>query len=130
VNALAAGCRAALNALAGYTGNQTFAWTLPDGTSRSVACVPNDEREANSPIVGGFDNTGGLSLFVQFEDWLTADSTLVTVDSTLYTVDQGGQRKPVVGRRVTYQGKTLKILSCTISAAQSHYVLSLGSNNR
>ena len=130
MNALAAGCRAALNALAGYTGNQTFTWTLPDGAATTVACVPNDELDANSPIVGGFDDIGRVSLFVQFSDWLTADSTLVTVDSTLYTADTGSQPKPVVGRTVIYRTKTLRVLSCTIAASQSHYVLVLGPKNR
>ena len=130
MNSLAYGIRAALEALKPLTNNTSFTWTLGDGTTAQVVCVPSSEREANSPISGGFDDAGGLSIYVQFSDWLTADSTLVTVDSTLWTTDNTGNQRPVVGRKVTFQGTVYRIVACLQAAPGSHYELTLASARR
>lgn len=69
-------------------------------------------------------------LYVQFSDFLTADSTLVSVDSTLWTADSDGNRRPVVGRTVTFRTKRLRIESCTVAAPGSHYELTLMPSNK
>ena len=130
MNALAYGIRAALEALKCYTNNVSFTWTRADGTTAQVTCVPSGEREANAPIVGGFDDLASLTLYVQFSDWLTADSTLVSVDSTLWTADNEGNQRPVTGRKVTYQTRTYRIIACTNAAPGSHYELTLASDRR
>lgn len=130
MNSLAYGIRAALEALKPLTNNTSFTWTLGDGSTAQVVCVPSSEREANSPISGGFDDTGGVTLYVQFSDWLTADSTLVSVDSTLWTADNDGNQRPVVGRKVTFQGTVYRIVSCVTAAPGSHYELTLASARR
>jgi hypothetical protein len=130
VNALAYGIRSALTALQGYTNNQSFTWTRRDGTTAQVLCVPAMDREANAPIIGGFDDTGGTVLYVQFRDWLTADSTLVSVDSTLWTADNNGKERSVVGRTVGFNGSTLRITACAVAPTGSHYELTLASSRR
>ena len=130
MNALARGIRGALDALAGYTLNRTFTWTRGDGTTAQVACVPSGEREANDVAIGGFMDASSLTLYVQFRDWITADSTLVTGDSTLWTADNDGRQKPVVGRRVTYTGKTWRIQACVLAAPGSHYEMTLTPPNK
>jgi len=130
VNALARGIRSALTALQGYTNNVSFTWTRGDGSTAQVSCVPGGEREANMVAVGGFMDTSSVVLYVQFSDWLTADSTLVTVDSTLWTADNDGKQRPVTGRAVMYQGKRWRIDACTLAAPGSHYELSLMPSNK
>lgn len=130
MNSLAYGIRAALEALKPLTNSVSFTWTRGDGTTAQVVCVPSSEREANSPIAGGFDDMAAVTLYVQFSDWLTADSTLVSVDSTLWTADNDGNQRPVVGRKVTFQGTSYRILACVNAAPGSHYELTLGSSRR
>jgi hypothetical protein len=78
------------------------------------------------------------------------------MDSTLYTLDQGTtfsrlQRedsgfvllentdrialtfckpRPVVGRTLVYQGRTLRILSCRVDASGAYYSLDLGAKTK
>ncbi len=130
MNALARGIRSALTSLQGYTNNVSFTWTRADGATSQVACVPSGDREANALATGGFIDTSGVMLYVQFSDWVTADSTLITVDSTLWTADNDGNRRPVVGRTIQYQTKRWRIESCTIAAPGSHYELTLMPSNK
>ena len=78
------------------------------------------------------------------------------MDSTLYTLDQGTtfsrlQRedsgfvllentdrialtfckpRPVVGRTLVYQGRTLRIMSCRVDASGAYYSLELGAKTK
>jgi hypothetical protein len=79
--------------------------------------------------MGGVEETVTLTLYclmAEFRSVVTADSTLLTMDSELYTVDLDGQRKPVVGRKVTFAGASYRIMSTRILPCQSVLVLSCG----
>jgi hypothetical protein len=78
------------------------------------------------------------------------------MDTTLYTLDQGTEfsrllkedgyyllqentdrialtfckPRPVVGRTLVYQGRTLRILSCRVDASGAYYNLELGAKTR
>jgi len=132
-------------------GAPMFLW---EGTS--IRCIPAAVNDANVPISGGFQDNVSSRILVMFSDWKTFDSTLVSMDSTLYTLDQGTtfsrlQRedtgfiflentdrialtfckpKPVVGRTLVYQGRTLRILSCRVDASGAYYNLELGAKTK
>ena len=85
-----------------------------------------------------------------------ADSTLVTVDATVWSADVGtnaarltqedgnlvlqentdrllltfGKMIPVVGRTVTYDGRSLRILSAKRDGTGAYYVLELGAKTK
>jgi hypothetical protein len=112
--------------------------------------------DANTPVPGGFQDNVASRILVKFSDWKTWDSTLVTMDTTLYTLDQGTEfsrllkedgyyllqentdrialtfckPRPVVGRTLVYQGRTLRILSCRVDASGAYYNLELGAKTR
>ena len=132
-------------------GAPMFLW---EGTS--IRCIPAAVNDSNVPISGGFQDNVTSRVLVMFSDWKTCDSTLVSMDSTLYTLDQGTtfsrlQRedagfvllentdrialtfckpKPVVGRTLVYQGRTLRILSCRVDASGAYYNLELGAQTK
>ena len=132
-------------------GAPMFLW---EGTS--IRCIPAAVNDSNVPISGGFQDNVTSRVLVMFSDWKTCDSTLVSMDSTLYTLDQGTtfsrlQRedagfvllentdrialtfckpKPVVGRTLVYQGRTLRILSCRVDASGAYYNLELGAKTK
>jgi hypothetical protein len=122
----------------------------------SIRCIPAMVTDANTPVPGGFQDNVASRILVKFSDWKTWDSTLVTMDTTLYTLDQGTtfsrlQRedsgfvlqentdrialtfckpRPVVGRTLVYQGRTLRILSCRVDASGAYYSLELGAKTK
>ena len=122
----------------------------------SIRCIPAAVIDANSPIAGGFQDNVTSRILVMFSDWKTCDSTLVSMDSTLYTLDQGTtfsrlQRedsgfvflensdrialtfckpRPVVGRTLMYQGRSLRIMSCRVDASGAYYSLELGAKTK
>jgi hypothetical protein len=122
----------------------------------SIRCIPAAVTDANTPVAGGFQDNVASRILVKFSDWKTFDSTLVSMDTTLYTLDQGTtfsrlQRedsgfvllentdrialtfckpRPVVGRTLVYQGRTLRILSCRVDASGAYYSLELGAKTR
>lgn len=122
----------------------------------SIRCIPAAVTDANSPVAGGFQDNVASRILVKFSDWKTFDSTLVSMDTTLYTLDQGThfsrlQRedsgfiflentdrialtfckpRPVVGRTLVYQGRTLRILSCRVDASGAYYSLELGAKTK
>ena len=122
----------------------------------SIRCIPAAVTDANTPVAGGFQDNVTSRILVKFSDWKTFDSTLVSMDTTLYTLDQGTtfsrlQRedsgfvllentdrialtfcrpRPVVGRTLVYQGRTLRILSCRVDASGAYYSLELGAKTR
>jgi hypothetical protein len=122
----------------------------------SIRCIPANVMDANTPVPGGFQDNVSSRILVKFSDWKTFDSTLVSMDTTLYTLDQGTtfsrlQRedsgfvllestdrialtfckpRPVVGRTLVYQGRTLRILSCRVDASGAYYSLELGAKTK
>lgn len=122
----------------------------------SIRCIPAAVTDSNTPVAGGFQDNVASRILVKFSDWKTCDSTLVSMDTTLYTLDQGTtfsrlQRedtgfvllentdrialtfckpRPVVGRTLVYQGRTLRILSCRVDASGAYYSLELGAKTR
>ena len=122
----------------------------------SIRCIPAAVNDANTPVAGGFQDNVASRILVKFSDWKTFDSTLVSMDSTLYTLDQGTEfsrllqengfyllqentdrlaltfckPRPVVGRTLVYQGRTLRILSCRVDASGAYYSLELGAKTR
>jgi len=122
----------------------------------SIRCIPAMVTDANTPVPGGFQDNVASRILVKFSDWKTWDSTLVTMDTTLYTLDQGTdfsrllkedgyyllqentdrialtfcKPRPVVGRTLVYQGRTLRILSCRVDASGAYYSLELGAKTR
>ena len=122
----------------------------------SIRCIPAAVTDANTPVAGGFQDNVASRILVKFSDWKTFDSTLVSMDSSLYTLDQGTQfsrlqredngfiflentdrialtfckPRPVVGRTLVYQGRTLRILSCRVDASGAYYSLELGAKTR
>lgn len=122
----------------------------------SIRCIPAAVTDANAPISGGFQDNVTSRILVKFSDWKTCDSTLVSMDSSLYTLDQGTQfsrlqredngfiflentdrialtfckPRPVVGRTLVYQGRTLRIMSCRVDASGAYYSLELGAKTK
>jgi hypothetical protein len=122
----------------------------------SIRCIPAMVTDANTPVPGGFQDNVASRILVKFSDWKTWDSTLVSMDTTLYTLDQGTEfsrllkedgyyllqentdrialtfckPRPVVGRTLVYQGRTLRILSCRVDASGAYYSLELGAKTR
>ena len=122
----------------------------------SIRCIPGAVTDANTPVAGGFQDNVASRILVKFSDWKTFDSTLVSMDTTLYTLDQGTQfsrlqredsgfiflentdrialtfckPRPVVGRTLVYQGRTLRILSCRVDASGAYYSLELGAKTK
>lgn len=122
----------------------------------SIRCIPAAVTDANTPVAGGFQDNVASRILVKFSDWKTFDSTLVSMDTTLYTLDQGTQfsrlqredsgfiflentdrialtfckPRPVVGRTLVYQGRTLRILSCRVDASGAYYSLELGAKTK
>ena len=122
----------------------------------SIRCIPAAVTDSNTPVAGGFQDNVASRVLVKFSDWKTCDSTLVSMDTTLYTLDQGTnfsrlQRedsgfvllentdrvaltfckpRPVVGRTLVYQGRTLRILSCRVDASGAYYSLELGAKTK
>ncbi len=122
----------------------------------SIRCIPAMVTDANTPVPGGFQDNVASRILVKFSDWKTWDSTLVSMDTTLYTLDQGTEfsrllkedgyyllqentdrialtfckPRPVVGRTLVYQGRTLRILSCRVDASGAYYSLELGAKTK
>lgn len=122
----------------------------------SIRCIPAAVTDANTPVAGGFQDNVASRILVKFSDWKTFDSTLVSMDTTLYTLDQGTQfsrlqredngfiflentdrialtfckPRPVVGRTLVYQGRTLRIMSCRVDASGAYYSLELGAKTK
>lgn len=140
-----------MTALQQMLGAPMFIW---EGSS--IRCIPAMVTDANTPVPGGFQDNVASRILVKFSDWKTWDSTLVTMDTTLYTLDQGTEfsrllkedgyyllqentdrialtfckPRPVVGRTLVYQGRTLRILSCRVDASGAYYSLELGAKTR
>jgi hypothetical protein len=113
----------ALEELEDELGAETFTWK-----GAEIPCVPNLLNRGALVVSGGFEATVNFTLVVRKENFISADSTLVTVDSELYTMDSN-KPHPVAGRTLTFRGKTYKILTATEDPSRAYYKLDLGDRN-
>lgn len=113
----------ALEELEDELGAETFTWK-----GAEIPCVPNLLNRGAVVVSGGFEATVNFTLVVRKENFISADSTLVTVDSELYTMDSN-KPHPVAGRTLTFRGKTYKILTATEDPSRAYYKLDLGDRN-
>jgi hypothetical protein len=124
INPLAPLFRNALQHVEFMLGNQTFTWK-----GAEVICCPSGLRAGQSVELGGFMREIQLTLIVRKDHFITADSTLVTVDSVLVTMDSD-MPHPVAGKKLTFRGKSYRILAAKEAATRSHYELDLGDPNK
>lgn len=113
---------AALDRLRGLTGNPTFTWK-----GLAVPCVVNNYARGTVLVVGGFEVRCDCRVFVKKENFLTADSTLVTIDSELFTMDND-KPQPVAGRTLVLAGQRLRIERAEdpiVTDVEGNYVLYL-----
>ena len=115
--------RASLTRLRGLLDSPTFTWR-----GVAVPCVPNTLGIGSIVADGGYDMTVSLTLFVDREEFLTADSTLITMDSELYTMDDD-RPTPVTGKLITYQGAQRRIAKTMQTADGACVVLMLADAN-
>lgn len=95
--------RGALAGLRADLESPTFTWR-----NASVPCVPNTLGIGSIVSDGGYEMTVSLTLFVDRDEFLSVDSTLITMDSELYTMDDD-RPTPVTGKLITYQGAERRI---------------------
>ena len=95
--------RSALAGLRADLESPTFTWR-----NASVPCVPNTLGIGSIVSDGGYEMTVSLTLFVDRDEFLSVDSTLITMDSELYTMDDD-RPTPVTGKVITYQGAERRI---------------------
>lgn len=98
---------------------QVFTWK-----SALIPCVPT--TLGRGVQIDAFGNVIqiDLTLIVRCNEFLTADSTLVSVDSELYTVDND-RAVPITGYTLTFRGKLYRIISAKEDPLRSHFSISL-----
>jgi len=116
---IASDIRSMMSDFRGHLGSPAFGWN-----NLLVPCIPSTWNQSQTLMVGGWEETFRLRLFVDYDDWVSIDSTLISIDSTLYTMDND-TAVPVIGRTVTYGGKTHRIVATDRDPAQSYWVLVL-----
>lgn len=116
---IAADIRAMMADMRTALDSPTFGWKGVD-----VPCIPTRWGQTQTLDVGGWSETFTLRLLVDYDEWLTMDSTLVTMDSTLYTMDSDVP-VPVIGQTLTYGGKTHRIVGLDRDPARSYWTLVL-----
>ena len=94
-----------------------------------VPCVPTSESRGDTLEIGGFVEQVTLSLYVDRAAFIASDATLVVVDDEIFTTD-GTQPVPVAGKKLTFKGRSYRILTAREAAVGSHIVLNLGDPNR
>lgn len=123
-------CRGAIDLVSGLeeledlTGNETFTWN-----NAEVLCVARSLLGTNAWEVGGLADNSTERLYVWREQFLTADSSLVTVDTELFTADSD-MPHPVAGRTLTFRGKAWRINAAREAGTRSHYELDLGTAHK
>jgi len=115
--------KAALVRLRGDLDSPVFTWKEAE-----IPCVPNTLGVGSIIAAGGYEFTISLTLYVDRENFLSVDSTLISVDSDLYTSDND-LRTPMSGKTIIYRGATYRIASAKFSPCQTFLVLMMGDQN-
>lgn len=105
-------------------GGETFTWKTAE-----VPCVASMLERGIAIVVGQRETTIDCALIVRKENFLSADSTLVTVDSTLFTSDNG-MRHPVAGYKLTFRGRSMRVATVSEDATRLFYKLTIIDANR
>jgi hypothetical protein len=111
-----------MDALSRVLGGPAFIWR---GTT--VSCIPATISDANSVIPGGFQPDIQTRILVKVQDWAAADSSIIIVDDTPFTVEESETPKPIIGRTLTYLGKSYRIVSAKTDPSGAFYRVDLAS---
>jgi len=104
-----------------------------------ISCVPGSLTDINSVVMGGFTDGLVARLIVTDADWNAADQTnFLLIESGSYLQLESlskiilslGTTTPIVGRTVTYLGRTLRIVSATQDSSDCFYRIDLAAPTR
>ena len=104
-----------------------------------ISCVPGSLTDLNSVVMGGFTDGLVARLIVTDADWNAADQTnflllesgsYLQLESLSKIILSLGTTTPLVGRTVTYLGRTLRIVSATQDSSDCFYRIDLAAPTR
>ena len=104
-----------------------------------ISYVPGSLTDLNSVVMGGFTDGLVARLIVTDADWNAADQTnflllesgsYLQLESLSKIILSLGTTTPIVGRTVTYQGRTLRIVSATQDSSDCFYRIDLAAPTR
>jgi len=104
-----------------------------------ISCVPGSLTDLNSVVMGGFTDGLVARLIVTDADWNAADQTnflllesgsYLQLESLSKIIMSLGTTTPIVGRTVTYLGRTLRIVSATQDSSDCFYRIDLAAPTR
>ena len=104
-----------------------------------ISCVPGSLTDLNSVVMGGFTYGLVARLIVTDADWNAADQTnflllesgsYLQLESLSKIILSLGTTTPIVGRTVTYLGRTLRIVSATQDSSDCFYRIDLAAPTR
>ena len=104
-----------------------------------ISCVPGSLTDLNSVVMGGFTDGLTARLIVTDADWNAADQTnflllesgrYLQLESLSKIILSLGTATPIVGRTVTYLGRTLRIVSATQDSSDCFYRIDLAAPTR
>ena len=104
-----------------------------------ISCVPGSLTDLNSVVMGGFTDGLMARLIVTDADWNAADQTnflllesgsYLQLESLSKIILSLGTTTPIVGRTVTYLGRTLRIVSATQDSSDCFYRIDLAAPTR
>ena len=104
-----------------------------------ISCVPGSLTDLNSVVMGGFTDGLMARLIVTDADWNAADQTnflllesgsYLQLESLSKIILSLGTTTPIVGRTVTYLGRTLRIASATQDSSDCFYRIDLAAPTR
>jgi len=104
-----------------------------------ISCVPGSLTDLNSVVMGGFTDGLVARLIVTDADWNAADQinflllesgSYLQLESLSKIILSLGTTTPIVGRTVTYLGRTLRIVSATQDSSDCFYRIDLAAPTR
>ena len=104
-----------------------------------ISCVPGSLTDLNSVVMDGFTDGLVARLIVTDADWNAADQTnflllesgsYLQLESLSKIILSLGTTTPIVGRTVTYLGRTLRIVSATQDSSDCFYRIDLAAPTR
>lgn len=104
-----------------------------------ISCVPGSLTDLNSVVMGGFTDGLVARLIVTDADWNAVDQTnflllesgsYLQLESLSKIILSLGTTTPIVGRTVTYLGRTLRIVSATQDSSDCFYRIDLAAPTR